>query len=145
LDAARVLIAKGYHADNWLEGWRPGSTAFALRARLGIAAGFTVDETKTVFAKWKPFSSSAVASGIDYSEEGATTQASATSALLQPPPEEHSKQTLGTAPSTARSASSSADEYSTGDNLRARCAARDLPTRSAKITDQPIENTGSGK
>lgn len=46
LDAARVLIAAG--------GWRPGATAFALRARLGIAAGLTVDETKTVFAKWKP-------------------------------------------------------------------------------------------
>jgi hypothetical protein len=131
LDAARVLIAKGYHADNWLEGWRPGSTAFALRARLGIAAGFTVDETKTVFAKWKPFSSSAVASSIDYSEEAATTLASATPALLQPPIEEHSKQTLGTAPSIAGLASSSADEF--------------LPTRSAKITDQPIQNTGSGK
>src|SRR5712672_2093457 len=27
LDAARVLIAAGYDPDNWLEGWRPGSTA----------------------------------------------------------------------------------------------------------------------
>jgi len=25
--------------DSWLEGWRPGSMEFALRARLGIAAG----------------------------------------------------------------------------------------------------------
>ncbi len=85
LDAARVLIAAGYDPDSWLEGWRPGATAFALRARLGIAAGLTVDETKTVFAKWKPFSSSAVASSIDHSEIPATTLAAAPSAPPQPP------------------------------------------------------------
>src|SRR5258707_4965341 len=48
LDAARVLVAAGHDPDSWLEGWRPGATAFALRARLGIAAGLTVDETRTV-------------------------------------------------------------------------------------------------
>jgi hypothetical protein len=101
LDAARVLIAAGYDPDSWLEGWRPGATAFALRARLGIAAGLTVDETKTGFAKWKPFSSSAVASSIDHSEIPATTLAAAPSALLQPPLTE---------PRAARLASSSADE-----------------------------------
>src|SRR6476659_7886230 len=56
LDAARVLIAAGHDPNSWLEGWRPGSMAFALSARLGIAAGLTIDETRTVFAKWKPFS-----------------------------------------------------------------------------------------
>jgi len=91
LDAARVLITAAYHPDSWLEGWRPGSTGFALRARLGIAAGLTVDETKTVFAKWKPFSSSAVASSIDHSEIPATTLAAAPPALLQPPPEKPSE------------------------------------------------------
>src|SRR5712672_2027465 len=91
LDAARVLIAAGYDPDSWLEGWRPGATAFALRARLGIAAGLTVDETRTVFAKWKPFSSSAVASSIDHSEIPATTLAAAPPALLQPPPEKPSE------------------------------------------------------
>jgi hypothetical protein len=30
------------------------------------AADFTVDETKTAFAKWKAFSSSAVDAGIDW-------------------------------------------------------------------------------
>jgi hypothetical protein len=85
LDAARVLIAAGYDPDSWLEGWRPGSTAFALRARLGVASGLTVDETKTVFAKWKAFSSSAVAASIDHSEIPATTLAAAPSALLQRP------------------------------------------------------------
>jgi hypothetical protein len=68
LDAARVLIAAGYDPAGWVEEWRPGADAFALRARLGIAAGLTVDETKTAFAKWKPFSSSAVASSVDHSE-----------------------------------------------------------------------------
>ena len=109
LDAARVLIAAGYDPDNWLEGWRPGATAFALRARLGIAAGLTVDETKTVFAKWKPFSLSAVASSIDHSEIPATTLAAAPSALLQPQLEQQSKQTSEPEPG-ARPASSVADK-----------------------------------
>jgi len=91
LDAARVLIAAGYDPDSWLEGWRPGATAFALRARLGIAAGLTVDETRTVFAPWKPFSPSAVAPSIRRSEEAAITLAAAPSALLQPPPEKPSE------------------------------------------------------
>ena len=110
LDAARILIAAGYDPDSWLEGWRPGATAFALRARLGIAAGLTVDETKTVFAKWKPFSSSAVASSIDHSEIPATTLAAAPSALLQPQHEQQSKMTSETEPGAARPAPSSTDE-----------------------------------
>jgi len=110
LDAARVLIGAGYEPDSWLEGWRPGATAFALRARLGIAAGLTVDETKTVFAKWKPFSSSAVASSIDHSEIPATTLAAAPSALLQPQLEQQSKKTSETEPGAARPAPSSTDE-----------------------------------
>jgi len=91
LDAARVLIAAGYDPDSWLEGWRPGSTAFALRARLGVASGLTVDETRTVFAPWKPFSPSAVSPSIRHPEEAATiTPAAASSALLQPPLEQPS-------------------------------------------------------
>jgi hypothetical protein len=87
LDAARVLIAAGNDPDSWLEAWRPGATAFALRGRLRIAAGLTVDETKTAFAKWKAFSSSAVDAGIDYSKGPATTPASTPSMNLQPPPD----------------------------------------------------------
>ncbi len=75
LDAARVLIAAGHDPNSWLEGWRPGSMAFALRARLGIAAGLTIDETRTVFAKWKPFSSSAVSSSARLPGGAATTLA----------------------------------------------------------------------
>jgi DnaJ domain len=42
--------------DPWLEGWRPGAVGFALRARLGVDSGLTVDETQTILAPWKPFS-----------------------------------------------------------------------------------------
>jgi hypothetical protein len=88
LDAARVLIATGYDPDKWLEGWRPESTGFALRARLGIAAGLTVDETRTIFAPWKPFSPSAVSPSIRHSEIPATsTLAAPTLASLRLPPD----------------------------------------------------------
>jgi hypothetical protein len=73
LEAARVLLNLGYPPELWLEGWRPGAAEFALRARLGIAAGLTVDETRTVFAQWKAFPSSAVASPVRYSEGAATS------------------------------------------------------------------------
>ena len=75
LDAARVLIASGYDPDSWLEGWRPGATAFALSGKLGIAAGLTVEETRTVFARWKPFSRSAVSASIRHSDGAAITPA----------------------------------------------------------------------
>jgi hypothetical protein len=88
LAAARVLIATGYDPDNWLEGWRPESTGFALRARLGIAAGLTVDETRTIFAPWKPFSPSAVSPSIRHSEIPATrTLATPSLASLRLPPD----------------------------------------------------------
>jgi hypothetical protein len=73
LESARVLLNLGYPPEVWLEGWRPGAAEFALRARLGIAAGLTVDETRTVFAQWKAFPSSAVASPVRYSEGAATS------------------------------------------------------------------------
>ena len=85
LDAARVLVAAGYEPDGWLEGWQTGATAFALRAQLGIAAGLTIDETRTIFAPWKPFSPSAVSPSIRHSEIPATTQADARWALLASP------------------------------------------------------------
>jgi hypothetical protein len=88
LDAARVLIAAGNDPDSWLEAWRPGATAFALRGRLRIAGALTVDETKTAFAKWKAFSSSAVDAGIGYSEGPATTLALGVDQLPQPGPDQ---------------------------------------------------------
>jgi len=99
LDAARVLIASGYDPTAALEGWRVGATAFALRARLGAAAGLTVDETKTVFAKWKPFSPSAASPSIRHSEQAATTPlAAAPSALLQASPDQKEVETKHSAP-----------------------------------------------
>ncbi len=91
LDAARVLITARHEPDCWLEGWRTGATAFALRARLGAAAGLTVDETKTIFAKWKPFSSSAVSSSIRHSEQAATTLAAVASGAPDAPLEKPSE------------------------------------------------------
>jgi hypothetical protein len=38
LEAARALMAAGHSPNSWLEGWRPGSSTWALRARLGIVA-----------------------------------------------------------------------------------------------------------
>jgi hypothetical protein len=75
LNATLVLVAEGYDPANWDEGWRPGASAFDLRARLEIAAALTVDVARTVFAVWKPFSPSAVSSRIRHSEQAATTPA----------------------------------------------------------------------
>jgi hypothetical protein len=111
LDAARVLIAAGYDPASWVEGWRPGASAFALRARLEIAAGLTVDETRSVFAAWKPFFPSAVLYSIRHSEEAATTPALAPSALLQQSPsEQQSRNPAETELGAARPVSSVADE-----------------------------------
>jgi hypothetical protein len=100
-----------------------------------------------VFAKWKPFSSSAVASSIDYSEEGATTIAPAPSALLQAPPEQQSK-TAETELHAARAASSVAEEctghipanFDNGISGSRPGGARDLPTVILSI-----HPSGSGK
>jgi len=64
LDAARVLMKRGYSPNTRIEMWRPGASQFAMRPMLGAAARLTVDETRTVFAPWKPFSSSAVVSPV---------------------------------------------------------------------------------
>jgi hypothetical protein len=72
LDAARALISAGHSPDLMLVGWRKGSIHWSLRGPLGKAAQLTVDETKTSFARWKAFSSSAVATAVG-SVEGAAT------------------------------------------------------------------------
>lgn len=67
LDAARVLITAGFHPDTVLVGWRKGEAYWALKAALGKAARLTVDETRTCFARWKAFSSSAVSPPVRFS------------------------------------------------------------------------------
>jgi hypothetical protein len=74
LDAARVLIQQGYSPNARIEMWRPGAAQCAMHAVLGLAARLTVDETRTVFAPWKPFSSSAVASQTRSGAGAATTE-----------------------------------------------------------------------
>jgi hypothetical protein len=66
-------------------------------ASSGIAAGLTVDETRTVFAPWKPFSLSAVAPSIRRFEEAAPTLAAAPRRSCSPPPEKPSEITSLTA------------------------------------------------
>jgi hypothetical protein len=136
LDAALVLIAAGYDPASWVEGWRPGARTFALRARLEIAAGLTVDETRSVFAAWKPFFPSAVSSSIRHSEEAASTLAPTPSALLLAPPEQQSKKPAETELGAARPASSVADEctdrippISTTAILVLHARTQELPTR----------------
>ena len=54
LDGARALLAKGCDPSAALVMRREGSNLDALRTRVGVAAGLTVDETNIRFARWKP-------------------------------------------------------------------------------------------
>jgi hypothetical protein len=80
LDTARVLIRVGCRPDAIIAMRRQTSISDDLRAPLGIAAKLTVDETRTVFAKWKPFSQSAVfpanAGTVNTAHDVAATQES---------------------------------------------------------------------
>ena len=61
LDTARLLLAIGCRPDAIIARRRLSSTEDDMWAPLYVAAKLTVDETNgTVFAKWKPFSRSAV-------------------------------------------------------------------------------------
>lgn len=77
LDTARVLIRIGCRPDAIIAMRRRNSVSDDLRASLGVAAKYTVDETKTVFAKWKPFSQSAVAGVVASERESAVVTAAA--------------------------------------------------------------------
>jgi hypothetical protein len=54
LDAARVLVGEGHEPGTMVTMRHAGGTADAMRAKLGMAAGLTVAETATRFARWKP-------------------------------------------------------------------------------------------
>jgi hypothetical protein len=54
LDGARALLAAGCAPSAGLVMRREGSDLDALRTRVGVAAGLTVDETNIRFARWKP-------------------------------------------------------------------------------------------
>lgn len=43
VQSARVLLAEGWSPDTWIEMWRPGSTEWALRGRVGLVAAVVLD------------------------------------------------------------------------------------------------------
>jgi hypothetical protein len=59
LGAARVLLSEGVPPETELQMRHAGSSTIALKAKLGIAAGLTVNEDASTgaprFARWKPF------------------------------------------------------------------------------------------
>jgi hypothetical protein len=56
--ARRVLEAFPESADDWIAMRHPNTDDVALRAKVGIAAGLTVEETGDAprFRPWKPYS-----------------------------------------------------------------------------------------
>jgi hypothetical protein len=60
LDSARKLIAKGHNSATMLVMQWAGAKDWALCGSLKAAANLTVDEHNGTFAKWKPYSRSAV-------------------------------------------------------------------------------------
>jgi hypothetical protein len=54
LDGARALLAAGCDPSAMLVMRREGGNLDALRTRVGVAVGLTVDETNIRFARWKP-------------------------------------------------------------------------------------------
>ena len=60
LDGARELLARGHDPKTMLVMRWVGAEDWAVRGSLGLAAKLTVDEHNGVFAKWKPYSRSAV-------------------------------------------------------------------------------------
>jgi hypothetical protein len=135
-DSARMLLREGIGPNAILIIRKAGPDYDSLRSTVGAAAKLTVDETRTVFAKWKAFSSSAVAPSIHHSEETPTTLAPAPSALLKAHARTAIKKPAETELGAARPASSVADECTsrpistTAILVLARAGgARDLPTR----------------
>ena len=60
LDNARRLLAEGHVPDTVLEVWWPGAQEWAMRAPIGVAAQFTVEEradgtTPPKFRLWQPY------------------------------------------------------------------------------------------
>jgi hypothetical protein len=63
LTLCRQLIQAGFDPSTPLEAWRSATLALRVRS-IGKATRLTVDETRTAFARWKPFSGAAVSPRI---------------------------------------------------------------------------------
>lgn len=76
-DAARKLVAQGHDYDTILLLRHEGSETECLRAKLGMAASLTVEETGygPQLRRWKPFSTLAVPPSIAPNDQVATTLA----------------------------------------------------------------------
>jgi hypothetical protein len=60
LDCARLFLSLGANPRATIAMRRRGKDRDDLHGPIAVAAKLTVDETKTIFAKWKPFPQSAV-------------------------------------------------------------------------------------
>jgi hypothetical protein len=63
LALCRKLVTAGFDPGTPLHAYRGDVLCLRVRS-IGAAAGLTVDESRTAFAKWKPFSRAAVTPGI---------------------------------------------------------------------------------
>ncbi|GIQ73945.1 hypothetical protein BraRD5C2_23830 [Bradyrhizobium sp. RD5-C2] len=140
-----MLISAGASPDSVLVGWRRGEATWALRARLGTAATFTIDEYKARLARWKAFSSSAVGAQKRYSEGEATLPSESPNASLceqdassssnrplsvvDPPPKRRSPRTA-----SAR-ANSTSDNAALGSNY-----TEETSTSSQTLTRDYLSN-----
>jgi hypothetical protein len=77
LDGARKLLARGHDPQTMLMMRWAGAKDWALRGPLGVAAKLTVDEHNRTFAKWKPYSRSAVPADIAKAADKATPNSTA--------------------------------------------------------------------
>jgi hypothetical protein len=71
LDCARLLLDQGANPSAVIAMRRRGKDRDDLYGPITVAAKLTVDETKTIFAKWKPFPESAVHASEASSEASA--------------------------------------------------------------------------
>ena len=123
-DSAHMLLREGIDPNAIPISRKAGQDYDSLRSTVGAAAKLTVDETRTVFAKWKAFSSPAVAPS---SRPFGAPEGPARTAI---------KKTAETELGAARPASSVADECTSRPISTAAVlviaragGARDLPTR----------------
>jgi hypothetical protein len=75
LDCARLFLSLGANPQAVIAMRRRGKDRDDLYGPIAVAAKLTVDERKTVFAKWKPFPWSAVLPGRELTTNSATDTA----------------------------------------------------------------------
>ena len=139
LDAARALISAGFAPDLVLICWRRGSANWALRATLGEAAKLTVDETKTCFARWKPFSSSAVCPPVRFSVGAAASLAAGAANSPVGPPDDADQQDIRRRPRTGDARTLSlTDRAAAGFNNAETLSTTSREEEPACLTDEEL-------